>query len=500
MKRFLKKLLCISLAAVLCWNMCGCADIMIDDMFGENSYSGDNWQYSDPQQNAWESPENATARETAIKNGAVREKFVTPVGNNKDKVTVMVYLCGSDLESEDGSATMDLKEMMSATLSDNVNVVVQTGGAKKWHNSFVSADTAQRFIIKDNQAQLVQNNLGQLDMTDGDTLEDFINYCSTNYPANRNMLILWDHGCGPVYGFGGDEYQSSYDMLTLDEMQTALKNSDVLFDFIGFDACIMGSLEIAYAISDYADYLIASEDFESGYGWQYKNWLTMLGENSSIDTPTLSKTLIDDFIRDSGKGKSSGILTLIDLTFTKLLFNAWTDFAYSAKDKLLENNYTFDFHRSDRALKSIFGYDFNSGNEQYSYNITDFSATDLMAVASTIDTEESQALTSAVGLAVVYSASTDEDKSMTGIHVTLPYNDEELYQAQEYIYSLCGFPKEYIEFLGEFVYSNSSDYSWDSWEWDGWDDYDDNDYNWDNYDWDSYDWDNEDWYDYGYWG
>lgn len=501
MKIFLKKLLCVSLSVILCCNMGGCMGVLPEGIFEQdNSYAQDNWQYSDPQQNAWESPENTTARETAIKNGAVREKFITPIGNNQDKVTVMIYMCGSDLESEDGTATLDLREMMSATLSDNVNVVVQTGGTKKWHNSFVSADTSQRFLIKNNEAQLIQDNLGQLNMTAESTLEDFIKYCKTNYPANRNMLIFWDHGCGPVYGFGGDEHQSEYASLTLDEIQTALRNSNVLFDFIGFDACIMGSIEVAYAISDYSDYLIASEDFESGYGWQYKNWLTALGENSSIDTPTLSKTIIDDFIKDSGKDKSSGILTLVDLTFTRLLFTAWTNFAYSAKDELLESNYTFDFHSSDRALKSIFGDLFGENGEEYTYNITDYSATDLMAVASTIDTEESKALTSAVGLAVVYSASTEEDKSMTGIHVTLPYNDYDLYQEQKYIYSQCGFSEEYINFLGEFVNSTSSDYSWDSWEWDGWDDYNEDDYDWNSYDWDSYNWSDEDWYEYGYWG
>lgn len=508
------KILSIFLALTLCTNMSGCAGMFLfayedydswdydeNSYGGQNSYSDNNWQYSDPQQNAWESSENATAREIAIQNGAVREKFVTPIGNNQDKVTIMIYMCGSDLETQDGSATRDLNEMMAATLSDNINLVIQTGGTKRWHNDFVSSDTSQRFVIKNGQAHLVQDNLGQLDMTAEKTLEDFIKYCNTNYPANRNMLIFWDHGGGPVYGFGGDEYQNDYAALTLDEIQTAFKNSGTLFDFVGFDACIMGSLEVAYAISDYCDYLIASEDFESGYGWQYTNWLTALGQNSSIDTPTLSKTIIDDFVKDSGKYNSSGILTLTDLTFTKLLFSAWTEFAYSAKDELMSNNYTFDFHRSDRALKSIFEYDlFGNDEYEYSYNITDFSAIDIMAVASTINTEESKALTSAVGLSVVYSASTEEDKDMTGIHVTLPYDDYALYQEQKEIYARCGFSDEYINFLGEFVNSDSSDYSWDDWNWDGWEDYDYDDYDWEDYDWDSYDWNDEEWYDNGYWG
>lgn len=498
----LKKILLLTLTVSLCINICGCMPVNETDVYNilykndyENSYNRDDWQYSDTQQNIWENSENKTAREIAIKNGAVREKYITPIGNNQDKVTIMIYMCGSDLETEDGSATSDLKEMISANLSDNINVVVQTGGAKKWHNSYVSSETSQRFIIKNNTMQLVQDNLGQLDMTAEKTLEDFITYCNINYPANRNMLILWDHGSGPVYGFGGDEFQEYNSALTLNEIQSAIKKSNVLFDFIGFDACIMSGLEVAVALSDYSDYLIASEDFESGYGWQYKNWLTLLGQNSSIDTPTLSKTIINDFVRDSGRCKSSGILSLIDLTFSKLVFSSWTKFAYSAKNELLKNNYTFNFHRSDRALKSIFGYDDKYNNDNDSYNIISYNATDIMAVASTINTEESKALASAVGMAIVYSASTEEDKYMTGMHVTLPYNDYSLYTYQRNIFLKCGFPQEYLDFMKEFVNSNSSDYNWDSWDWDGWDDYD-----WSEYDWDSYNWAEEDWYNHGYWG
>ena len=53
--------------------------------------------------------------------------FYTDVAN-AESVTVMVYMIGSDLESEDGSATDDLLEMADAALSENVHLVLQTGG------------------------------------------------------------------------------------------------------------------------------------------------------------------------------------------------------------------------------------------------------------------------------------------------------------------------------------------------------------------------------------
>ena len=70
-----------------------------------------------------------------------------------------------------------------------------------------------------------------------------------------------------------------YAALTIDEIQRAISDSGVKFEMIGFDSCLMGGLETACALCDYSDYLIVSEDFESGSGWEYQNWLSLLGYN-----------------------------------------------------------------------------------------------------------------------------------------------------------------------------------------------------------------------------
>ena len=77
---------------------------------------------------------------------AAREKF-TDVAN-AETVTVMVYLCGTDLESKSGMATADLEEMLNATLSDKINVIVETGGTSNWQNQLIKSNTNQRFRVK----------------------------------------------------------------------------------------------------------------------------------------------------------------------------------------------------------------------------------------------------------------------------------------------------------------------------------------------------------------
>ena len=75
--------------------------------------------------------------------------------------TVFLYLCGSDLESEQGSATEDLAELVGAAGSDQVQFVVQTGGAKSWNDNKMDPDRMQRFLVQDGSIQEVDSIAAQ---------------------------------------------------------------------------------------------------------------------------------------------------------------------------------------------------------------------------------------------------------------------------------------------------------------------------------------------------
>ena len=430
-------------------------------------------------------------------NNAIREPFVKLKGDGSDTVTVMVYMNGSDLESEYGYATEDLREMLNATLSDNVNVVVQTGGTKKWKTDGISNKQSQRFLVTDKHLELIDDSLGQLDITREDTLEGFIKFCADNYPADRNILILWDHGGGVVYGYGVDEnLNDPYAALTIDEIQRAVKASGIKFEMIGFDACLMGGLETACALCDVSDYLVVSEDFESGSGWEYQNWLSLLGYNSSTPMTDVAKTIIKDFIQESIFADSEGILALIDLRYSRLLYTAWTEFAYANEDELLTYDYTMSMERSDRAPDNIFDrygrrdiWDWLL-NDSYSMETYCY-AVDIMALASTMNTDESNALESVMKSAVLYCSSTSGDSYMTGLSVTLPYGDSDFYDELNGVFSKTGFDSKYLSFLGKFADTEGiSSYDWGSSGFDGWDYYDSSsdydDYDWSDFDWNSY--------------
>ena len=61
--------------------------------------------------------------------------------------TIFVYLCGADLESEDGAATSDMEEMLYACTESNIKFVVQTGGATAWQNYGISSSKLQRYVM-----------------------------------------------------------------------------------------------------------------------------------------------------------------------------------------------------------------------------------------------------------------------------------------------------------------------------------------------------------------
>ena len=250
---------------------------------------------------------------TSVASGA-RDKFTKLLGNGNDQVTVMIYMCGTDLESSYGMATSDINEMLYAAHSDKVNIIVETGGTKRWQNSVMSNKTNQRWLISDRAVAALDKNVGKKAMTDPNTLTDFIQWGAKNYPANRYFLILWDHGGGSLSGYAYDELYPNGTM-TVDEIASALKNGGIKFDAVGFDACLMANMETAIAVEPYADYLIASEETEPGTGWYYTDWLSNLAKNTSIPTTALGKEIVDDFIsasyQSSSRDKTS--LSLIDL-------------------------------------------------------------------------------------------------------------------------------------------------------------------------------------------
>lgn len=182
---------------------------------------------------------------------------------------MLLYMVGSNLESECGAATANLQELLAADLG-TVRVVGEAGGSLLWHTEGFEAGKNTRFRIEEGRltvdAALPARNMGE-----AGTLADFIQYARTCYPAEKTVLVLWDHGDGPVGGFGCDDLCGG-DSLMLAELDAALAVAGCdrqPLEVIGLDACCMATLETALTFSPYARYMVASQEMEPAGGWDY---------------------------------------------------------------------------------------------------------------------------------------------------------------------------------------------------------------------------------------
>ena len=398
-------------------------------------------------------------------------------------VTVMLYMNGSDLESDDGSASDDLAEILRAGAGKNVNIIVETIGTSRWHNYGISPSTAQRWRVNGSKLELVKDRLGRISVAEAEPLADFISWTAKEYPADRYILLLWNHGGGAVYGYGSDDWvKNSEDALTMDEMQQALNaNPDIRFDIIGMDACLMGSLEVCVALAPYCNYTILSEDFESGIGWYYTDWIRALEANPALPTPVLGKTIVDTMIavNKTDRNGDESTLALIDESKVEALFTAWMKFAYANEKALLGSNYSTQRRSRGRGQAGrpwSYSGGFGSMMEE-DVELSTYYVTDMMSVASNAPAADVAELEATLGTALVYTDSSSSD-GLTGLGITLPYGDPDFYRDLKEIFTACGLDGNYIEWLEKFVSAQGSEnyYDYNDWDssWHGWGDwYDD---------------------------
>jgi hypothetical protein len=210
---------------------------------------------------------------------------------------IYLYMCGSDLESGGGAATSDIQEMLQVTLPDTAKVVIQTGGSKAWSNSAISADELGRYLYEGNELYRVEAQ-PLASMGDVDTLASFLDFCNREYPAQHQVVVFWDHGGGSLLGCEKDELFGD-DLLSLPEMRAAfnaMPAASGLYELVGFDACVMATVDVADVLDEHARYLVGSEESEPGSGWDYEGLLTALA-SSPENGEELGRAICDSFYR-----------------------------------------------------------------------------------------------------------------------------------------------------------------------------------------------------------
>ena len=269
-----------------------------------------------------------------------------------DAWTIMIYMCGADLESQNGLASSDISEILKVSNQpDDVNIIVETGGARSWSSSYgygISASKLERWHVE-NKKLVKDDSLTYSGMNYSSTFQSFLEWGLTEYPAEKTGVILWNHG-GGMYGVCYDEkIGSGDDALYNSEVKTAVKNAfkntgTSKLEWIGYDACLMAVQDIAEFNSEYFNYMVCAQESEAGEGWDYDNWVDDLYAKKS--TETILKAIVDSFISDNGGPNASTYqgytadqtLSVLNLSKMATYKTAWENMSTQLRSKLNTNN------------------------------------------------------------------------------------------------------------------------------------------------------------------
>ncbi len=190
--------------------------------------------------------------------------------------TILAYMNGdSNLEDD---LIRDLNEMEMVGSSPGLDIIVQLDRIPGQDNSNGNWNGTRRYrVLQDDEplviaSELLDDTLGELDMNDPSTLEDFLTWGFTEYPADRYMVILEGHARGPIDGFTGDDTSKS--KMALEDFGSSFRSAvdstiDRPVDVISFDVCWMGMVEAAYEVMDHARFMVGSFDEIPANGARY---------------------------------------------------------------------------------------------------------------------------------------------------------------------------------------------------------------------------------------
>lgn len=362
-------------------------------------------------------------------------------------LTVLMYMCGTDLQSD---CINDLYEMCAADIPNNVTVVVQAGGASEWDDDRLTENRINRFTIENNDFSSIDVCAWQ-NMGDQQTLEDYLGWAVSAYPADRYMLIFWNHGGGSNSGVCFDE-TADYDGLTIHEINDALYDfTEVMPDFhldvIGFDACLMATYETAAHMQYYADFMVASEELEPSLGWNYA-WLDALGENPALDAQGICVSIADAYMEACLDANPDDYLSMSVLYLPAMDYLVSTMETYAAYlSQALDAGQLSTFSRARQRMYA-FG-DFDDATS----DMVDMMA--LIDATSSIAPQTAEVLETAYDRVVRYNVGTRKFDYLTGMSVYFPSGAYEGDDCQETIPNMTEFTRGYAELRsgGNYVFT-----------------------------------------------
>lgn len=331
-------------------------------------------------------------------------------------MALLVYMCGTDLQD---AACQDMYEMAEAAQGGRVKIAVLAGGAAKWDDEDLSADTRNLITIADGGFSSVED-LGWKSMGAEDSLLEFLDYGFSRFPAKRTMVVLWDHGAGAEGGICFDETAED-DSLTLTEIDRVLARLDEKYpdrpiNIFGCDACMMADYEMAAMLSEHrVEHFLASQELEPGTGWNYTPWLRALFAGEQLTNEELCARIISSFKEQALLEEPEDYVTLsaVDLGRMPALMKTMERFA-SGLVRAIEDT-DFALVRRGRSRMYTFG-SFDDG----SWDMVDMKA--VLDAYAQLDPAAAKQAARQLEAAVLQKMQTDNLPECCGLSMLIPHD------------------------------------------------------------------------------
>ncbi|MCA9925994.1 MAG: hypothetical protein KC421_26665 [Anaerolineales bacterium] len=243
--------------------------------------------------------------------------FIPPPPSTEGQTWLVMLYQDADDKILEQDIYLDLNEAERIGSNDRLHIVAQVDrysagyqGDGNW------ASTRRYYITQDSDLQRVSSqqiqDLGEVNMSDGDTLVDFVTWAIETFPADKHVLIMSDHGMGwpggwsdPAPGGRGDasiplasRLGDELYLMEIDEALQEIRAQTGLeqFELIGMDACLMGHLEVFSALQPHSRYAVASQEVEPALGWAYTGFLGELARNPDMTGADLGRFIVESYI------------------------------------------------------------------------------------------------------------------------------------------------------------------------------------------------------------
>lgn len=356
--------------------------------------------------------------------------------------TLMLYLDSrNDLEA---AQIKDIAEILESPGCSQVNVLLLAARSESgveddgYTNDGVGnlPDWSGCKLLHVRERQLdVIDDWGRVNMAESATVKRFLAAGIARFPAKRYALVFSDHGQGWSGVCVDETAGKGDDVLDLSEIQEALAGVGKL-ELIGFDACLMGNLEVAATVAPFARFMVASEELEPETGWNFAPLLERLCANPDMDGRQLGRDIVDTYFASFEESRdeemqAEGIgstLSVVDLEKVPALLASVHEMA-AACHELLTKGGKAAWIKLSRARSKAEEYGKSEESEDLDYHVfdlADFAKRVRLELPGTPAAKDAEAVERDLKAAVTYARHGEGRPRANGLSIFIPRQKEQM--------------------------------------------------------------------------